>query len=60
MLAQTMGVVETADRLVHEVLSRKLRDRRAVTRYGGLTAAYRMTTSMQSKEKHRDLLLSLA
>jgi len=29
----------TADMLVHEVLSRKLRDRRAVARYAGLTGA---------------------
>jgi transposase len=40
MLAQIMGIgVETADMLVHEVLSRKLRDQRAVARYGGLTGA---------------------
>ena len=31
--------IETADMLVHEVLSRKLRDRRAVARYAGLTGA---------------------
>jgi transposase len=38
MLAQIVGVgVETADLLVQEVLSRNLRDRRAVARYGGLT-----------------------
>jgi hypothetical protein len=55
-----MGVVETADRLVHEGYRASLRDGRAVIRYGGLTAACQMTTSMQSKEKHRDLLLSLA
>jgi len=29
--------VETADMLVHEVLSRPVRDRRAVARYAGLT-----------------------
>jgi len=40
MLAQILGIgVETADMLVHEVLSRKLRDQRAVARYGGLTGA---------------------
>src|SRR5215469_16666818 len=40
MLAQIMGIgVETADTLVHEVLSRNLRDQRAVARYGGLTGA---------------------
>jgi transposase len=40
ILAQIIGVgVDTADMLVHEVLSRKLRDQRAVARYGGLTGA---------------------
>jgi transposase len=40
MLAKVMGVgVETADMLVHEVLARRLRDRRAVARYGGLTGS---------------------
>jgi transposase len=40
LLAQVVGVgVETADMLVHEVLSRGLRDRRAVARYAGLTGA---------------------
>jgi transposase len=35
-----MGVgVETADMLVHEILSRNLRDRKAVARYGGLTGS---------------------
>ena len=39
LLARVIGVgVETADMLVQEVLSRNLRDRRAVARYGGLTA----------------------
>jgi len=31
--------IETADMLVHEVLSRPMRDRRAVARYAGLTGA---------------------
>ena len=31
--------IETADMLVHEVLSRGLRDDRAVARYGGITGA---------------------
>ena len=31
--------IETADMLVHEILSRQLRDRRAVARYAGLTGA---------------------
>jgi transposase len=40
MLAQIIGIgVETADMLVHEVLSRQLRDQRAVARYAGLTGA---------------------
>jgi transposase len=35
-----LGVgIETADMLVQEVLSRNLRDRRAVARYAGLTGA---------------------
>jgi transposase len=37
LLARIVGVgVETADMLVHEVLSRPMRDRRAVARYAGL------------------------
>ena len=37
LLARVMGVgIETADMLVHEVLSRNMRDRRAVARYAGL------------------------
>src|SRR5215216_1889198 len=40
LLARVIGIgVETADRLVQEVLSRNLRDRRAVARYAGLTGA---------------------
>jgi transposase len=40
LLASIVGVgIETADMLVQEVLSRKLRDRRAVARYAGLTGA---------------------
>ncbi|TJW02100.1 MAG: IS110 family transposase, partial [Mesorhizobium sp.] len=40
LLARVIGVgVETADMLVHEMLSRKLRDRRAVARYAGLTGS---------------------
>src|ERR1700694_5494673 len=39
-VARVIGVgIETADMLVHEVLSRPLRDRRAVARYAGLTGA---------------------
>lgn len=40
LLAQVIGVgIETADMLVNEVLSRNLRDRRAVARYAGLTGS---------------------
>jgi transposase len=40
LLARVMGIgIETADMLVSEVLSRALRDQRAVARYGGLTGA---------------------
>jgi transposase len=40
LLARVIGVgIETADMLVHEVLARSLRDRRAVARYAGLTGA---------------------
>jgi transposase len=40
LLARVVGVgVETADMLVHEVLSRNLRDRRAVARYAGVTGS---------------------
>ena len=40
LLAQVRGLgVETADMLAHEAFSRRLRDRRAVARYGGLTGA---------------------
>src|SRR5207237_8757190 len=39
-LARIVGVgVETADLLVHEVLSRPMRDRRAVAGYAGLTGS---------------------
>lgn len=40
LLARVVGVgIETADMLVQEVLSRPLRDRRAVARYAGLTGS---------------------
>lgn len=40
MLARVMGIgIETADMLVHEALSRNLRDRRALARYAGITGA---------------------
>ena len=40
LLARVIGIgIETADMLVHEMLSRNLRDRRAVARYAGLTGS---------------------
>jgi transposase len=40
LLARVMGIgIETADMLVQEVLSRNLRDRRAIARYAGLTGS---------------------
>jgi transposase len=40
LLARVIGIgLETADMLVHEILSRNLRDRRAVARYAGLTGS---------------------
>lgn len=40
MLAKVVGIgIETADMLVHELLARELRDRRAVARYAGLTGS---------------------
>jgi len=40
LLAQVRGLgIETADMLAHEAFSRRLRDRPAVARYGGLTGA---------------------
>ena len=40
LLARVIGVgLETADMLVHEVLARNMRDRRAIARYAGLTGS---------------------
>src|SRR5262245_7312421 len=40
LLARVIGIgIETADMLVQEILSRNLRDRRAVARYAGLTGS---------------------
>ena len=40
LLARIVGVgIETADMLVREVLSRELRDRKALARYAGLTGS---------------------
>ena len=51
MLASIKGVgLETAEMLVAEVLSRKLRDRRAVARYGGLTGSPDESRLAKSRE----------
>jgi transposase len=40
LLARIIGLgIETAEQLVHEILSRNLRDRKAVARYAGLTGS---------------------
>ena len=40
LLARVIGIgIDTADMLVKEILSRNLRDRRAVARYGGVTGS---------------------
>jgi transposase len=40
LIAQVIGVgIETADMLVHEILSRNLRDHKALARYAGLTGS---------------------
>src|SRR6266700_5628599 len=50
LLARVIGVgTETADMLVQEVLSRNMRDRRAVARYAGLTGS-----PDESGQKRRD------
>src|SRR6202140_2454467 len=56
LLARVMGVgIETADMLVQEVLSRNMRDRRAIARYAGLTGS-----PDESGEKRREKGLSRA
>jgi transposase len=56
LLARVIGVgIETADMLVQEVLSRNLRDRRAVARYAGLTGS-----PNESGSKRREKGLSRA
>ena len=51
LLARGIGVgIETADMLVHEVLSRHLRDRRAVARYDGLTESLDESGSRQREK----------
>ena len=56
LLAKIIGIaIETADMLVQEVLSRNLRDRRAVARYAGLTGS-----PDESGTKHRERGLAKA
>ena len=51
LLARIIGVgIETADMLVREVLSRNLRDRRAVARYAGLTGSPDESGSMRREK----------
>jgi transposase len=51
LLARVMGIgIETADTLVREILTRNLRDRRAVARYGGLTGAPDQSGSMDREK----------
>ena len=56
LLARVIGVgIETADMLVQEVLSRTMRDRRAVARYAGLTGA---PDESGAKRREKGLALS--
>src|SRR5262245_6965000 len=51
VLMRVIGIgIETADMLVKEILSRNMRDRRAVARYGGLTGSPHESGS-KSREK---------
>jgi transposase len=48
LLANIFGMgIETADMLVREILSRNLRDRRAVARYAGLTGSPNMSGNVK-------------
>ncbi len=51
LLSQVIGIgLETADLLVHEILLRSMRDRRAVGRYAGLTGSPQQSGSL-NREK---------
>ena len=51
LLSKVIGIgIETADMLVREILSRNLRDRRAVARYAGLTGSPD-ESGLKSREK---------
>jgi transposase len=57
LLARIVGVgVETADMLVHEVLSRPMRDRRAVARYAGLTGAPDESGAQRREQVRRGMI----
>ena len=59
LLARVMGVgVETADMLVHEVLSRNMRDRRAVARYAGLTGSPDESERKRREERAKNSALT--
>jgi transposase len=54
LLARVVGVgLETADMLVQEVLSRNLRDRRAVARYAGVTGSPDESGAKRRERGHR-------
>jgi len=51
MLAKIKGIgIETADMLVHEVLSRKLRDERALGRYAGMAGSPNESGNMRREK----------
>jgi transposase len=61
LLARVVGVgLETADMLVQEVLSRNLRDRRAVARYAGVTGSPDESGSKAGNARVRRGLMQLA
>jgi transposase len=54
LLARVIGVgIVTADMLVQEVLSRNMRDRRAIARYAGLTGSPDETRTGRSEHLRR-------
>jgi hypothetical protein len=55
LLMRVIGIgIETADMLVKELLSRNMRDRRAVARYGGLTGSVGRKNLMQHVKRPAD------
>jgi len=55
LLARVVGVgIETADMLVNEVLSRPMRDRKAVARYAGLTRLRRFDPAFHNFRRASD------